>query len=160
MAKSLLAHLYTHIKGSQEDVATLSLQYILSSSEEISRAFNLFVSERLNRKVPEKLQYICPQVRVTSLWTKIKEICNSCDICEIDSSCIEVNGISMSIVSWNEVIDIIRRTAINSCPEIVSDIIQLDGYCSQMDSEAFIPFKSEDLGADVARRIYKIYLSQ
>ena len=25
MAKSLLAHLYTHIRGSQEDIATLSL---------------------------------------------------------------------------------------------------------------------------------------
>jgi len=33
MANSLLAHLYSHIKGSQEDVATLSLQYILSNYE-------------------------------------------------------------------------------------------------------------------------------
>ncbi len=32
MAESLLAHLYSRIKGSQEDVATLSLQYIISSS--------------------------------------------------------------------------------------------------------------------------------
>ena len=32
MANSLLAHLSSHIRGSQEDIATISLQYILSQS--------------------------------------------------------------------------------------------------------------------------------
>gem|GEM_PF-6406081 len=35
MAESLLAHLYTRIKGSQKDVATLALQYIISSSTKL-----------------------------------------------------------------------------------------------------------------------------
>lgn len=32
MSESLLAHLYTRISGSQEDVATVSLKYIIDSS--------------------------------------------------------------------------------------------------------------------------------
>ena len=32
MAKSLLAHMYSRIRGSQEDVATIALQYLVSQS--------------------------------------------------------------------------------------------------------------------------------
>ena len=42
MAESLLAHPYSRIKGSQEDVATASLQYIISSSEKLNKAFTDF----------------------------------------------------------------------------------------------------------------------
>ena len=42
---ALLAHLYSHIRGSQEDIATYSLQYILSASSELNRAFTHLVSE-------------------------------------------------------------------------------------------------------------------
>ena len=48
MAQSLLAHLYSHIRGSQEDVATLSLQYILSQSEELRYGFNRLIGSKLH----------------------------------------------------------------------------------------------------------------
>lgn len=57
MAESLLAHLYTHIKGSQEDIATWSLQYLISSSDELNRAFTKKVSEALCVKFDETLRY-------------------------------------------------------------------------------------------------------
>lgn len=61
MAESLLAHLYTHIKGSQEDVATLSLQYILSQSAELNLAFTKQIAECLHIDLDD-LQYTCQSV--------------------------------------------------------------------------------------------------
>lgn len=45
MAGALLAHLYSRINGSQEDVATAALQYIISSSAELKRAFNKLLAD-------------------------------------------------------------------------------------------------------------------
>ncbi len=57
MAYSLLAHLYPHIKGSQEDVATLSLQYLLTQSTALNQAFTKRISDILKVEVEETLQY-------------------------------------------------------------------------------------------------------
>lgn len=58
MAQSLLAHLYTRIKGSQEDVATLALQYILSQSSELRDSFTQKIASILS--VPlDTLSYRC-----------------------------------------------------------------------------------------------------
>ncbi len=48
MVNSLLAFLYPRIKGSQEDIATLSLNYILGQSEILRSAFTRLLSERLH----------------------------------------------------------------------------------------------------------------
>lgn len=42
---SLLAHLHTRIKGSPEDVATLSLCYILENSKSARKAFSEYISQ-------------------------------------------------------------------------------------------------------------------
>jgi len=47
MAYSLLAHLYPRIKGSQEDVATFSLSYILEQSSELNRTFTRLIADKL-----------------------------------------------------------------------------------------------------------------
>lgn len=48
MFNSLLAFLYPRIKGSQEDVATLSLNYILGQSEILRNTFTRLLSEKLH----------------------------------------------------------------------------------------------------------------
>jgi len=209
MAQSLLAHLYSHIRGSQEDVATLSLQYILSQSEELRQGFNRLIGSKLhidltdvtkyhcqatgdNQERPdlsgrdnsgkeqvlceakfyagltenqplaylERLRvengkgliFICPEVRITSLWNKVQERCFECTIQEIDKACVVVNGVSMSIISWNEILTELQRIAVASAPEALSDLNQLNGYCKEMDMDAFIPFTAEELGAITARK--------
>lgn len=62
MANSLLAHLYSRIKGSQEDVATISLQYLVSQSEHLNRAFTQLLATSLGNSLDDKLQYICQSV--------------------------------------------------------------------------------------------------
>ena len=216
MAESLLAHLYSRIKGSQEDVATVSLQYIISSSEKLNTAFNKTLSDALKIKLDEDITYscqsvgenserpdmsgidkfgrevilcemkfyagltsnqpnayldrlikedgkalvfVCPEQRRVSLWDKIKKLCleHGKSISDEDGFRVSVDGIAMAILSWAEIIEILRRTASSVAVEALPDIAQLDGFCEMMDSSAFIPFSAEDLGPDVARREERYY---
>ncbi len=47
MAQSLLAHLYPYIKGSQEDIATFALQFLLSQSSKLNAAFTKFAADTM-----------------------------------------------------------------------------------------------------------------
>ena len=209
MAQSLLAHLYSHIRGSQEDVATLSLQYIISQSEELRQGFNRLIGtkmhvnlsdvtkyscqatgdnqerpdlsgknnngqeqilceakfyagltdnqplaylERLRIENGKGLIFICPEARITSLWSKLQERCYGFPVKELDNYCILVNDIPMAIISWSEILLELQRIAVASVPEALSDLNQLDGYCKEMDMDAFIPFTSEELGSITARK--------
>ena len=62
MANSLLAYLYPHIRGSQEDIATLSLQYICSVSDDLTLAFNKLLLKSLHKDEPTDLHFICQSV--------------------------------------------------------------------------------------------------
>ena len=59
---SLLAQLYPYFKGSQEDVATASLQYIVSSNTVLNKAFTDLILERLCLKSEDTFQYKCQVV--------------------------------------------------------------------------------------------------
>lgn len=59
MAYSLLAHLYSHIKGSQEDVATYSLQYLVSQSKNLNRCFTNLLADVVNIDMKEEIFYSC-----------------------------------------------------------------------------------------------------
>lgn len=214
MANSLLAHLYSRIRGSQEDVATIALQYLLSQSEELNKTFTSLVASCLKLTLDENLHYICqsvgegkerpdmagvdkngheailcemkfyagltrnqplgylnrlkekngtglifvcPKSRQTSLWTKLKDICAERQMKSVDTFCVCVDGIHMAILTWTEIIEQLRKVAASSAVEYLSDIQQLEGYCAQMDSDAFIPFASEDLTADNAKRANRYY---
>ena len=59
MAYSLLAHLYPRIKGSQEDVATFALGYILEQSDALNKAFTKLIRDKLDLELAESLLYTC-----------------------------------------------------------------------------------------------------
>ena len=216
MAEALLAHLYSRIKGSQEDVATLSLHYIISSNSALNEAFNRLISKSLKLDIGSDISYtcqsvgenserpdmsgvnregkecvlcemkfyagltfnqpngylhrlieedgkglvfVCPEQRLASLWTKVKELCKEYgrELTEETGYRILADGIAMAVVSWAEVIEELRRTASSLAVDVLPDIAQLAGFCSMMDSTAFIPFASEDLGPDIARKEERYY---
>lgn len=216
MAGSLLAHLYSRIKGSQEDVATVSLQFIISSSAELNRAFNKLLSdalktdidldtsyslqsvgenkerpdmsgvdssgkevvlcemkfyagltfnqpneyiERLIKENGKALVFVCPEQRKINLWKEIQDRCveKGRTLTDENGYRVTVDGIAMAIVTWAEVIETLRRIAASVAVETLPDIAQLDGFCEMMDSTAFIPFREEDFGADVARNFERYY---
>ena len=216
MSYSLLAHLYPHIKGSQEDIATLSLQYLLSQSEDLNKAFTKLLSDQLKSDLGHILQYccqvtgdgeekerpdmagldvdgkeivlcemkfyasltsnqpltylrrlkenegqglvfVCPTARKTSLWSKLIELCDEHLIQEVHTDCVSVDGMKMAILTWTEIIELLKRTAGAVAVQYSSDIAQLEGYCNQLDSEAFIPFSADDLSADIAKKADRYY---
>ncbi len=216
MEESLLAHLYSRIKGSQEDVATMSLQYIISSSDEINAAFNQLLGRSLDMQLDPSIHYscqsvgknkerpdmsgkdkegheivlcemkfyagltdnqpngylerliaedgkalvfVCPSRRRVSLWDKIILLCEEKQrtIEIIGEYASVVDGIRMSVLSWEEVIEEIRRASTTSSIDMRHDIAQLDGFCKLMDQESFIPFSSEELSPDTPRKENRYY---
>lgn len=214
MAESLLAHLYSRIRGSQEDIATLSLQYILSSAAELNEAFTRMISQHLNVQLPESLRYrcqsvgdeqerpdmagvdtsgqevvlcemkfyagltanqpltylkrlgkeggsglvfICPRTRQAGLWARLQQLCKDEAVEDVSPWCMKVNGIPMAAITWAEVLEQLRHVAAACAVESLSDIQQLEGYCNQMDSDAFVPFQAEELTAEMAKRITSYY---
>lgn len=216
MAYSLLAHLYPHIRGSQEDIATYSLQYLLVQSKELNRAFTKRIANALHIDVDDMLQYVCqatgdseekerpdmagldangnetilcemkfyatltanqpntyldriigcggkgllfvcPVARQTSLWAKLKELCEYRNIEVVDEYCVKVDGISLAIITWTEIIELLKQVASSVAISFSADIAQLEGYCEQLDSEAFIPFSAEDLSAEMANKGERYY---
>lgn len=213
MKKSLLGHLYNHIKGSAEDVATMSLQYLLSYYEELQHSFNSLIEKHLGVFVDKNLIYecqsvgddlerpdmsgtdsngkevilcevkfyagltsnqprtylrrlkdeggtglvfICPKDRIISLWDTLMYKCKDEIVEKIEELCVSVNGIRMTILSWEEVIAVLTQTANATEKSSLADIEQLSGYCEQIMSESFIPFKEEELGAYEAKKYERL----
>ena len=218
MAESLLAHLYSRIKGSQEDVATLSLQYILTLSPALKEAFsrllfnsikqdycsgidykcqvigdnkerpdiagidndgkevflceakfyagltsnqpNAYIDRLISDEKGKALIFICPEARRVSLWNKVEELCKTRKDCHIDSVsdyCLKVDGISLSLITWGEIIEALKSVASASVDLAIPDIKQLEGLCYMMDRTAFIPFSEEDLGPEIAIKEERYY---
>lgn len=59
MAQSLLAHMYSHIRGSQEDIATYSLEYIISQSSELNDTFTKLLENSLHESLGSNIHYNC-----------------------------------------------------------------------------------------------------
>ena len=215
MAHSLLAHMYSHIRGSQEDIATYSIEFIVSQSYEVNEAYTKLLETSLHTSLGSSLRYscqatgknkerpdlsgvnvegneivlceakfyagltsnqpnayidrlvdehgkglvfICPAERKVLLWDRLKTLCCKRKVELVDEYCVSVDGIRMSIITWGEVLDALRRSAASiSAASILSDIDQLEGFCQLMADDAFIPFTSEDLGPENARREERNY---
>lgn len=100
---------------------------------------------------------MCPKARQTSLWAKLQELCEEQQVEAVNDNCISVNGIHLATITWAEILERLQMMAASSAIEYQSDIYQLKGYCAQMDSDAFIPFREEDLSAEVAKKEERYY---
>ena len=204
MRKSLLGHLYTHIKGSAEDVATMSLQYLLTYYDSLRESFNDLLATKLCRKFDRNILYECQAVgddleRPDMSGTDIDG--NEIILCEmkfyagltsnqplaylrrlkdekgvglvficptllgkcgdentevLSEYCVSVNGINMAVLSWDEILLNLTQTANVKEKDSLADIEQLKGYCEQIESESFIPFREEDLGAYEAKKYERL----
>lgn len=215
MAYSLLAHLFPRIKGSQEDVATYSLSYILEQSVILNEAFTKLISSKLHTPLEKILSYncqdadseygrpdiagydagvlrvlceakfyagltanqpvsylkrlkgiensgvifICPKDRLVSLWAKVVALAEDAELPgeKIDDNCMDYSGTKMSIISWGEIIAELLRVATERHPEMIGDLRQLEGFCSKVESEAFVPFNDDDFSVQTARNIDRYY---
>jgi hypothetical protein len=112
--------------------------------------------ERLRKEGGKGLVFICPKDRVVSLWDTLKAKCKDNTIVTISDTCISVDAVNMVIVSWEEILTNLTRTADAVEKSALADIEQLSGYCEQIVSNAFIPFKEEELGANEAKKFEQL----
>lgn len=113
--------------------------------------------DRLKQAQGDCLVFVCPKARITSLWGKLNELCCERNIEEVSECCVKVDGVYMAIVTWTEIINYLKQIASVSAPELTADIKQLEGYCEQLDEEAFVPFSGEELTAENAIRAERFY---
>jgi hypothetical protein len=103
------------------------------------------------------LLFVCPMQRVELLWPKLLHRAGVTTSVRIESgyyyAAVPPNG-TLAIVSWRQLLAALmsegERTRDNS---LLSDVGQLDGLCSRMDSQAFLPLREVEMGSDIGSRV-------
>ncbi len=102
------------------------------------------------------LLFIAPARRFQTLWPEIKRRCTDAGIVLSDERTIgeEFLGTRMNdkqylgLCSWRSLLNVLSITAnTHNLLDVAGDIQQLDGLCSRMDSEAFLPIQSTELSS-------------
>ena len=109
---------------------------------------------RIQRNHGQGLIFLCPSQRKTSLWTKLMSLCENRSVEHLTDSYAEIDHIPMGILSWDTVIQALDRVVPD---EFRADLKQLQGFCEHMDKTAFLPFSSEDLSYESARKAIRPY---
>lgn len=107
------------------------------------------------------LLFIAPAARLETLWP---ELCQRADkdftvietATQGDLRAAAVSGAELRLIltSWASLLDLMETQANSAADRIAeADIRQLRGLTARMDTEAFLPWRSEDLGPEFARRM-------
>jgi hypothetical protein len=102
------------------------------------------------------LLFIAPARRFQTLWPEIKRRCTDADIVLSDERTMGKEFLAtrindnqhLALCSWRSLLNTLSITAnTHALHNITADIQQLDGLCSRMDSEAFLPIQSTELSS-------------
>lgn len=213
---SLLAQFYSRIKGSQEDLASEGLTYILQRSSSARNALrNIFslhsgitfgnisylcqaVGEHLERpdisgidengnevvmveakfwasltdnqplKYLERLggnsvlMFVCPSLRARSIFEELhirfKKAAVDFQPNFSNNTFVFQNNQHLIVKTWQEVLGSIRIQLVQDSEHVLlSDIDQIIGLCELIDSNAFLPYQSEDFAPAIAKKINSYY---
>lgn len=122
----------------------------------------LTYAARLSADAPGALVFILPSARIVSLWTELTKRLKTGGYtvsarretqAELWSAALG-GGHQFILVSWRHVLlSILRQMETAKEGERVEDVKQLVGLCERMDTDAFLPFRSEELtGTETAVR--------
>lgn len=114
--------------------------------------------ERLQKDNGKGLVFLCPNDRIHGLWKQLVER-DGVEPVDGHQDCVSVRGVRMGIVGWEELLETLLMVSERNSAEMRPDIQELKVYCEQMvASNTFIPFASEDLGADVSAGMERYYI--
>ncbi|MEP9374413.1 hypothetical protein [Mesorhizobium sp. KR1-2] len=126
----------------------------------------LTYAARLSPDQPGALVFVVPSARMTALWSELTKRLKSGghDLGQRREAQAELwhasfgPGHSFVLTSWRAVLSaILREMEIARETERLDDVRQLVGLCERMDTEAFIPFRSEELtAADIPQRYMQL----
>ena len=117
--------------------------------------------KRLPIDKPAALLFVAPAARLETLWM---ELCRRADkpFTEIGTTtpgdlraaAVSDGGRRLILTSWAALLDLMATHANSAADRATeSDISQLRGLTDRMDADAFLPWRSEDLGPEFARRV-------
>ena len=126
----------------------------------------LTYAARLSNEEPGSLLFIVPSARMTGLWSELTKRLKGGGHQmtprreaqpELWHATFGI-GHSFVLTSWRTILNaILREMETAREADRVEDVRQLVGLCERMDSEAFLPFRSEELtAADVPQRYLQL----
>ena len=117
---------------------------------------------QLSPSGPSMLLFVVPESRADRLWIQVKEDVSDTGTWEdLDlkdalrgvkgAECVE-NDRRLGMVSWQALLDRLLERSRGE-PAIQENIRQLKGLADRMDSDEILPFRKEELGPEVPRRV-------
>lgn len=120
---------------------------------------------RFAQSVDAALLFIVPSKRIPTLWPELIERCKSGKIVvgkegESDGD-IRTRRIGnchlLGLTSWQSILALLLHAVEAEGNSVVAaDLRQLQGLCSRMDQEAFLPVRSEELSPQIGRRLTQL----
>lgn len=119
--------------------------------------------ERLPDETDALLLFVAPAKRFSTLWSELLRRCQNGNT-PIERSHEDISQDfratrvgytrTLALTSWRSLLTYIQR-ALETEGEVLaaSDVQQLQGLCERMDSDAFLPLRSEELTSDTGARI-------
>ena len=107
---------------------------------------------------PAVLLFICPEVRIPTLWTEVQrqmkmeyglELMDP--IPGVRGAKVVGAGSQVALVSWARLLD--KMNSMTGDDNVRSDIQQLRGLAQMQDEQAFLPIHSEELNPSLGRRV-------
>ena len=117
--------------------------------------------KRLPPDHPGLVIFVAPQARFQTLWPELLRRCDDAGVVQRQGA-LEQDRFSLrvtdshwlALTSWRAVVGVLDgRLAATGEEQVRADLQQLAGLCDRMDSEAFLPIRSEELSPLVGRRI-------
>ncbi len=117
--------------------------------------------ERLPLNRPAALLFVAPAARLETLWPELCrraeckfKLGGSTEAGDLRSTIVAGGKRHLLLTSWATLLDRMATRATNESEVATqTDIRQLRGLTDRMDADAFLPWRSEDLGPEFARRM-------
>ena len=118
--------------------------------------------KRLKKRGGAVLMFIAPEMRFATLWPELlrrtKEAKIVVSAIENESHIYRTARVEedqvLMLTSWRALLNVMRAAVeAEGDQNTLSDIEQLFGLCERMDSEAFLPLRSEELSSGIGKRL-------
>ena len=112
---------------------------------------------------PSALLFVVPMQRMETLWPEVcrlartaeYDVLTDAETGDIRSAAIGDHGCRLMMTSWAALLNVMAVQSSGDAA-VLADIQQLRGLTEQMDSEAFLPLRPEELGPNFARRMRQL----
>ena len=119
--------------------------------------------DRLSGSVPSVLMFVVPLQRMETLWPEVCRLSREAgyrvspdsETGDLRSAVVNESGPRLMLTSWAALLNAMSAQS-SGDPGVLSDIQQLRGLTEQMDSEAFLPLRSEEFAPWFARRMRQL----